>query len=57
MRIYVASSWRNTLQPSVVALLRQEGHSVYDFRHPAQGNDGFSWSRIDLHSPHPGPLP
>lgn len=46
-KIYVASSWRNSIQPSVVARLRGAGHEVYDFRHPAPGNDGFAWSEID----------
>lgn len=43
MKIYVASSWRNTFQPSVVAALRADGHDVYDFRNPAPGDHGFSW--------------
>ena len=43
-KIYVASSWRNELQPEVVVLLRRLGHDVYDFRNPAPGNDGFRWS-------------
>jgi hypothetical protein len=43
MKIYVASSWRNPLQPSVVAALRAAGHEVYDFRNPAPGNTGFGW--------------
>lgn len=47
MKVYVASSWRNGYQPDVVAFLRQYGHEVYDFRHPAPGNDGFRWSDID----------
>lgn len=46
-RIYVASSWRNAFQPLVCAELREDGHEVYDFRHPAPGNNGFSWSAID----------
>lgn len=46
-RLYVASSWRNELQPGVVQSLRAEGFHVYDFRHPAPGNDGFAWSEID----------
>ncbi len=46
-RIYVASSWRNTIQPSVVGTLREDGHEVYDFRNPAPGNKGFAWSEID----------
>ena len=47
MKIYVASSWRNVLQPGIVVMLRRCGHEVYDFRNPAPGNNGFSWSEID----------
>lgn len=47
MKIYVASSWRNEHQPEVVARLRQAGHEVYDFRNPAEGNNGFGWRQID----------
>lgn len=47
--IYVASSWRNAYQPVVVALLRELGHEVYDFRHPAPGDDGFGWHEIAPH--------
>ena len=32
MKIYVASSFRNSHQPSVVYALREAGHTVYDFR-------------------------
>lgn len=52
-RIYVASSWRNERQPSVVSALRAAGHEVYDFRDPASGGPpcniegGFSWAEID----------
>jgi len=45
-RIYVASSWRNAHQPKVVAAL-QGIYDVYDFKNPAPGNHGFSWSQID----------
>lgn len=45
-RIYVASSWRNTLQPTVVEVLRSHGHEVYDFHNPAPGNEGFSWKDV-----------
>jgi hypothetical protein len=45
--IYVASSWRNRLQPEIVQTLRRLGHQVYDFRNPTEGNKGFSWSEID----------
>ena len=47
MNIYVASSWRNNDQPRVVQELRQLGHSVYDFKNPAPGDEGFHWSEID----------
>lgn len=47
MRIYVASSWRNERQPEVVKALREAGHEVYDFRNPAEGDNGFHWSSID----------
>jgi hypothetical protein len=47
MKIYVASSWRNLLQPGIVLALRRCGHDVYDFRHPAPGRGGFSWADID----------
>lgn len=42
-RIYVASSWRNALQPAIVESLRAAGHEVYDFRNPAPGQKGFAW--------------
>lgn len=46
-RIYLASSWRNEVQPNMVALLRHAGHDVYDFRNPPNGVNGFAWSEID----------
>lgn len=46
-RIYLASSWRNPIQPQAVQMLRDAGHEVYDFRNPAPGNTGFAWSEID----------
>ncbi len=46
-RIYVASSWRNSYQPTTVELLRGAGHEVYDFRNPRPGDTGFAWSEID----------
>lgn len=45
--IYVASSWRNAYQPAVVEALRAGGFTVYDFRHPLPGDDGFSWQQVD----------
>lgn len=46
-KIYVASSWRNPIQPEIVRVLREAGHEVYDFREPAEGNHGFHWSEVD----------
>jgi hypothetical protein len=43
MKVYVASSWRNSVQPEVVAALRQDGHEVYDFK----DSEGFHWSEVD----------
>lgn len=45
-RIYVASSWRNKYQPSVVAALVGMHHQVYDFRNPP-GKAGFQWKAIE----------
>jgi len=47
VKIYVASSWRNEVQPDVVRVLRSAGHEVYDFRNPKPGNDGFRWTAIE----------
>lgn len=47
VNIYVASSWRNLIQPIVVQSLKAEGYDVYDFRNPIPGDKGFSWSQID----------
>lgn len=56
MKIYVASSWRNLLQPAIVLALQRCGHRVYDFRNPIadwteEGREapepGFAWSSID----------
>jgi len=47
MKIYVASSWRNERQQLVVKALRREGHEVYDFKNPSEGDNGFDWSDID----------
>jgi hypothetical protein len=46
MKIYVASSWRNARQPTVVDALRGAGHEVYDFRNPRDGDAGFHWREI-----------
>lgn len=46
MRVYVASSWRNEDQGQVVEMLKAHGFSVYDFKNPAPGNNGFSWKQV-----------
>jgi hypothetical protein len=46
-KIYVASSWRNAIQPEIVATLRQSGHEVYDFRNTPHVDAGFSWKELD----------
>ena len=51
-RIYVASSWRNSYYPEVVARLREAGHEVYDFRNPPHGGNGFRWTDIDENALH-----
>ena len=46
-KIYVTSSWKNVFQQDIVAILRDLGHEVYDFKNPFHGNGGFQWSDID----------
>lgn len=52
-RIYLASSWKNILQPMLVSDLEYWGHQVYDFKkHSAMSAGGpvstaFSWHEID----------
>ena len=47
MKIYVASSWLNKVQPVVISKLKEAGFDVYDFRHPTPDDSGFYWSEID----------
>ena len=49
--IYVASSWRNPYYEDVVKRLRSEGFSVYDFRNPPHGGNGFHWTDVDENAP------
>ena len=42
LKIYVASSWKNTFYTQVVERLRAAGYDVYDFR-----ANGFGWHEID----------
>lgn len=43
--VYVASSWRCTLQPGVIQILRAAGIDAYDFRNPPNGA-GFGWEEV-----------
>lgn len=49
MKLYVASSWRNSYYSTVVRTIKDKcpDFDVYDFRNPAPGNNGFKWSEID----------
>ena len=47
--IYVASSWRNEYHAEVLEALHDGGYAFYDFKNPAPGDNGFSWSEIDPH--------
>lgn len=47
MKVYLASSWRNTYQADVLAALRAASFEVYDFKNPAPGNTGFGWKQCD----------
>lgn len=48
MKLYVASSWRNELQPGIVVALRVSGFDVYDFKNPKEGDHGFHWKDVLL---------
>lgn len=43
--VYVASSWRNPIQPVVIEALRAAGIDCYDFKNPDAGT-GFSWREV-----------
>jgi hypothetical protein len=47
LRIYVASSWRNELQPRVVAALRAAGHEVHDYKEPGGDGEGPSAEEME----------
>jgi hypothetical protein len=48
VKIYVASSWRNSYQPEVVRTLREANHEAYDFKNPKEGDHGFHWKDVAL---------
>lgn len=43
--VYVASSWRNPMQPAVCEVLKAASIPHYDFRNP-EGGTGFSWAEV-----------
>lgn len=43
--VYVASSWRNPIQPAVCAVLKAAGINHYDFKNPPNGA-GFGWEEV-----------
>jgi hypothetical protein len=47
--VYVASSWRNPIQPAVIAGLNAAGIGCYDFKNP-EGGTGFSWKEVKPNS-------
>lgn len=44
--VYVASSWKNDIQPHVCAALAKAHIDHYDFKNPGS-NHGFSWNEVD----------
>lgn len=53
--VYVASSWRNAMQPGVCATLRAAGIEHYDFKNPVPGEEGFHWAEVMPSYPRVGP--
>lgn len=53
--VYVASSWRNSLQVGICAALRAAEIDHYNFRKPAPGEEGFHWSEVMPSYPKVGP--
>lgn len=43
--VYVASSWRCSMQPAVIEILRAARIDAYDFRNP-EGGTGFAWTEV-----------
>lgn len=48
MKIYLASSWRNSHQELVLVQLLAAGFEVYDFKNPPNGT-GFGWAQVGWH--------
>ena len=56
--IYVASSWKNNLQPAIIAFLNAAGIPNYDFKGTFQSDEefiGFSWDQIETYKGNGGP--
>ena len=51
MKIYLASSWRNTHYETVLQILQDAGYYVYDFRNPNNLTDGFKWKETGFEPP------
>lgn len=47
MKIFVASSYKNSKQEDFVILLRQYGHEVFDFKAIDEPGKPFSWLGVD----------
>ena len=47
LKIYTASSWRNSRYPEVVRAIKEAGFEVYDFQNPWDKGAAFNWSQID----------
>lgn len=47
-RIYISSSWRNSYHQQLVQELRENGHQVYDFRHPEGREDNNVWDDLGI---------
>lgn len=45
--IYLASSWRNSYHAETLRFLESHHWSVYNFRKPIPGDNGFHWSEVD----------
>lgn len=46
MKLYVASSWRNTDYAVTIEALRELGHEIWDWRNPPTGGTGFRWTDV-----------
>lgn len=47
-KIYVASSWRNSYYPSLIKMIEECGHQVWNWREPPTGGSGFGWHQTGM---------